>query len=1320
MLNSLGDTNSAVLLNIEFLDVIQDKSESRMDNTIRVIFLNLSLEDDKFSEERKNILIQLKAQRNITLQEPLSIDDAKQRLKEHLTDISVLIVWVDHGNVDEWHNLDDFMEEEEEIYYVGFIVIFGFKEKNVFEHANKALRRKVYTLGCPVNFSVLNAFIDALESDMREQKSLDKFREKLLSQKSSNNIIIETFNYLTALIGYERATISLVDRKSKTGKRYLLKVHDPKASWHRVQKLQKDIQGDKAFFISLCKWYLSILIRQPIQDKSLHFQVNKLLVQVAGDKLIEKVNKKTICIIEDLDELLKNPKSLSDWGWTDEDTTKDIKSWIGFAAKCQNRTVAIITLDRATTDQKYEKFNHKNKKLLRNIGEIFANAIEDFLLERNRRIVKDIISEMGDDLTNKELIRQVLVKLNSELGCERGNCTYFSVSYDLKENEYFLSEFASAKDEPYVTKKSQKQTELKEQNEENNNHPYKKGRGIVGAVLQEGKSRLVPHAFEDEMFIPTLKHPGDNVSMLAVPVIPNSNEPKRIIGVISCYVEELDYFTVYDRDLVEDVALSIATVIERTMTLEFLNGISSKMAEFVVDSDIEKVLKSICEYALKVTSAGSASIHLLQYLGNSSDKEVNNDNDKKEIFSFPISVQQGLCNLKNLDVEDSRNYRATGDYYTSPPDTEDSPRLKGKGTTNVAIRMNKTVEFSAKNGKLHLINTEQNHLNNPTVVPFAPGQENKGVQYKIIVPLKSSDEKQGFIGALYLNKYSNEAFSEIEKFALELFAKQAALIIKNQHIISKNFFWAEAHKNFKSAIETIARRDDISLLLQDVAQYSYSLLRKDLDYLTSRNAERDPGGKKTEGHVPTLTDLVSYVVISNDRGKRKVEAAWPISELIDLKNRYCDGKKKGITGLAAELQKPVIVNDIREDRRDKNEKATEYIEFKKETLSQLSVPILYDEVNSGDNRVIGVINLEYSLPYAFQDSHRVEVIKHFARQVAIAFQKKNLLDQISGNNKILTSLHQSLSNIMSESPQNILYKAVSQTREALEAKEVIVVLFENEPPEIIPPRDNNLMKVLLKPSKKLYDIDGDECIVYTSIPVKNSENSSKQIKVEPLDFSSKDFSYGFCLPFSSGSTKMGVMWIIFSKDCHKENLERDYEVYKVYVNQIALAYENANRFEQFKKKENDDLVNAITEDSKELRTQASRLYWTSLFFSVLCCFLILGGISYQVVKSDSRNSLNAGGFVAIAGVILNAVTVLAFNREKEANNRVDQYHREIYNVGKLRILLSATEQLIDPETVKEEKRKIIQAAINPWLQPINEPNSDDEISKLNKAEKMDN
>jgi len=229
----------------------------------------------------------------------------------------------------------------------------------------------------------------------------------------------------------------------------------------------------------------------------------------------------------------------------------------------------------------------------------------------------------------------------------------------------------------------------------------------------------------------------------------------------------------------------------------------------------------------------------------------------------------------------------------------------------------------------------------------------------------------------------------------------------------------------------------------------------------------------------------------------------------------------------------------------------------------------------------------------------------------------------------------------------------------------------------------------------------------------------KQIKVEKLDFSNTDFSYGYCLPFSAGSEKMGVMWIIFSKDFHTEDLEQEYEVYKVYVNQIALAYENAYRFEQFKKKETNDLVNEITKDSKELRKQALILYSTSWVFSVLSLVLILGGIYYQLVKSDSKNSLNAGGFVAITGVILNTVTVLAFNREKDANNRVDQYHKEIYNVGKLRILLSATEQLIDPETIKEEKKRIIQATINPWLQPTNEPSSADEFGKIDESQKTD-
>ncbi|MFM7788771.1 MAG: GAF domain-containing protein, partial [Microcystis panniformis] len=144
--------------------------------------------------------------------------------------------------------------------------------------------------------------------------------------------------------------------------------------------------------------------------------------------------------------------------------------------------------------------------------------------------------EMGDDLESEVLITQILQKLKNKLGCD--NCNYFSVAYDSDKKEIFLKEYASAKG--IFPKKTEKST-----------HPFKKGVGIVGAVLEDGKSRIVPHAFEDKNFVPTLKHPGDKLSLLAVPVIPinNKNKPNRIIGVICCYKKKPDYFTVYDRDL---------------------------------------------------------------------------------------------------------------------------------------------------------------------------------------------------------------------------------------------------------------------------------------------------------------------------------------------------------------------------------------------------------------------------------------------------------------------------------------------------------------------------------------------------------------------------------------------------------------------------------------------------------------------------------------------------------------------------------------------------------------------------------------------------
>ena len=913
------------------------------------------------------------------------------------------------------------------------------------------------------------------------------------------------------------------------------------------------------------------------------------------------------------------PKKLRDWGWTDESSTSYIKSWIGLAAKHQNVTLAIITINHTTPNQ-YNKDSHELIDFLKDFGEFFASGINNFFLKRNKELIKEIINEMGDDLNSKELVRQILRKLKKALDCD--TCNYFSVLYDTSQNKIFLGEWTSTKEQS-----------------DQSSHRFEIGEGIVGAVLENGKSIIVPEASEHGKFSRTFKHSGVKLSMMAVPVIPisykDSNTPNRIIGIICCYKENRpDYFTVYDRDLVEDIALSAATVIERTLTLEASNEISSKMAQIMVDSDRKELLHEICHHALKVTNAGSASIHLLEYL---------NDEKKYRAVEYP--------------------------QYTYPDGIESSPRLNGLGTTDLVIEKGVAVEFSEKLGNFDCVAENQK-------------QKPKDVKCKLVVPLKiTKDGQPSLIGALYLNKYSKEPFSKVEKFALEMLASQAARIIYDQKILYENKFRANAHKDFATVIGDIASTDNIDLLLKNVAEKSYSLVK--------------------DKNIDQNADLVSYVLVHNTEGKFEVKATYPEYELTNIKNRF-DNSSKKIIDLFHKVSKPFYINNIpTEERTEYEEWKGAYIELKSKLLSLIVVPIIVND------NMIGIISVERSVAYVFDELY-MEVINHFAKQVGIAFQKKELIAHIKSNNKILTTLHQSLPKILSQSSQDMLYQAVSQTREALEATEVIVIPYKKgifDKPfllkdEIVPPRDLGFIKDLEEFSSDVY--------------CKQKEG----IYHLDLKFEGESLSYGLCLPFTSGLKKMGVMWILFSKPIYriyKERLEKDKDLYKVYANQIALAYDNAKRFEDLKKRDSEDLSKAIKIDYEDARRQAMFYFLLSLSTSIAGLVLIFSGVD-QLLKSDAKSPLNGGGMAAIAGVLFEAGTILAFNRSTEANKRLDQYHQELYDVGKLSILLSATEQL-DPEIVRAEKQKIIQNITNHWLQPTNSEKNNDKVNEVKNGDK---
>ena len=1200
----------------------------------KILFLNLSNDDDNFSKYRKEMLgtIEnlLNNDKSIELKKYKENKDEKKLFCNDLSDIDLLILWVDSEHCNDWIYFSEEIEKQNQI--LGFFVIFGIKEDKIKDNMEKAMMRNIYPFICPINYTNFKAYLQAVVSGIKYKKSLEKFKQDIWRTDNLDSLVDGAFEYLkTDPVGYDRASISLVDNRTEEGNRYLFR-YDPQPGY--------DQQSGASYRA----------------DRNLQKSIEK-------DRLIKNVDRNTVLIIDKIQDKNKE-KELGELGWTKEAATEDIISWIGLAAKYQNRTIAIITLDQIQ-GKPYEPSDYRLREFLKDFGRIFAQAIVEFFKKRNQEVFEEIINEMGDDLKSEVLITQILQKLKDKLDCD--NCNYFSVAYDSDKKEIFLKEYASAKG--IFPKKTEKST-----------HPFKKGVGIVGAVLEDGKSRIVPHAFEDKNFVPTLKHPGDKLSLLAVPVIPinNKNKPNRIIGVICCYKKKPDYFTVYDRDLIESIALSAATVIERTQTLEFSNEISSEMAKLVVNPDKTKLLSQICDYALQVTSAGSASIHLLQHLGNN-------------------------------------QYRATGEHYTYPPGKESPPRLEGEntGTTFQAIKLNKTLEFSRENDKLVLVSSEQ-----PDKISVTPAPEHPDVKYKLVVPLKIADEKQKecLVGALYLNKYSEEPFSKVEKFAVELFASQAASIINDQNILLENTFRSKAREDFAEAIQNITATDNTDKLLKDVAEYSYSLVKDDLRFLGYPSCSNLEKQQETEqqwnNYVSILSELFSYVVIRNIKGEWQLKANWP---MYSFTGYFDSNKSEGISKEIEYRKSNIFTYD---DREVQGKKQNDRDILKKYALKDTSHSLLAVPIKDKDERIIGVICLEHSQPYAFKELHQ-EVIEHFARQVAIAFQKKNFVNLLSNHNKILESLHTSLHKIVRESPKNMLDKAVSETREALKAESVIVIPYKKnmigqasfsiDIDEVVPTPDEDLRSFI-------------EDTKITSLDVYNKQSgewldSDKILTEQQKLFNKLSISHGLCLPFSAGSSnKIGVMWILFSKSLDRDQSEKETYTYTLYANQIALAYANSMKFEELKYKSEKDLSKEIDEDHKRVRWQAGAWFLGSILASIAGFSLIGFGI-YDLSKNNP-GFLSSGSAAIFSGIVLEAVMVLTFNQGKAANERLDHYHKELYNTGKLNILLSATEQL-EPEIALEEKRKIIQSVANSWLKSPDETNNSEKTQEV-KSENTQN
>jgi len=100
---------------------------------------------------------------------------------------------------------------------------------------------------------------------------------------------------------------------------------------------------------------------------------------------------------------------------------------------------------------------------------------------------------------------------------------------------------------------------------------------------------------------------------------------------------------------------------------------------------------------------------------------------------------------------------------------------------------------------------------------------------------------------------------------------------------------------------------------------------------------------------------------------------------------------EGVTGLAAQLREPVLIDDVREDSR--------YIEAIPNVCSELAIPLITK------NRVIGVIDIEAREPRYFTEEHQ-RLLTLVASRMAAGIENAQLYTRTTKQARILLLLNE--------------------------------------------------------------------------------------------------------------------------------------------------------------------------------------------------------------------------------------------------------------------------------------------------------------------------
>lgn len=932
--------------------------------------------------------------------------------------------------------------------------------------------------------------------------------------------------------------------------------------------------------------------------------------------------------------------------WQDRDATRDINSWVGIGLSLGRRRIGVITLDHYEQGH-YSQHGENLLTYLQEFAYYTSEFIQNYFKERNDETLETIFNSITDLLDPVAIIQKMVSGLEKTLECDRVTYLRVESSQDISAPKRILRKWVPVN-------KSKR-----------GRFSFAIGEGIAGTALRGG-SIIVPNALANDAFVPSKSLSGANLSMLAVPI----KIGDRVVGVISCYTRNFPhFFTPYDRDLVSMVAKQGAPLIERNRILDSTNSINRKInARFGRTGSLNKLLFTICKYAVEITGATNGTIHMLR-----DEREMQPTTRynfyKKMRERKPMWRRKGL--LWRKPIQGELKHVRTQRYPRTQQQKHRRPRLDGTGATDQLFTrryLGKVVQYSPSRPALYQrLHQEMRDDNVKSVIGIG-----------LIV--RDAQGRARAVGALFLSQYAdldnstdmtdmternNPSFSKVDKFLLRLFAQQAAIAISNYTAFQERRVWADANNGLAEATRAITATENLDKMYHSIVSQSSRLV----------NAEH------------------AYLALIHNGSRLRFVAAQPHMLLRDLQEEVVEfdyemgnpkhRDKRGITGLAAKGKEVIRIDDIRQEQAKRTLLWKEYIDFGKGTRSELAVPI-FDALD--ENKVIGVINLESSARNAFTATHE-QVITHIARHVAIAIQKNDYIRRIESERDKIEKLQRTLELIARKKSSQMLYQASELLSDLAGVFAVVIILMRLNTDKQIEVKETevytNRHEYLEKRREFSLDSKGRE--------VFKERDGSSFTRSEITEISNDQVGCALCLPLrgNSESDALGVMWFHFAADGpDKTQIDGDKAVYQLFANQVGLAYENVLQRERSEEKlvaSQRDFVSKIDEDYDTARSQSRQYFIISLGTSILGVLLL----SLMIASGQQSPIFTVLGIGA--GILGQIASIFVFNIASQSHKRMDAYHEELFRLKQLDILLLSSQEL-GQGMQDDTKRKILEQA----------------------------